>query len=85
MSMNLIFDVKDSTTGACVDFPYQTSTEITYAVLAKTDPVERLEIIVGDLNRWLLSDGPDEVEYRQQMIQTIARMLNDPALELTLI
>ena len=43
MSMNLIFDVKDG--HGCVDFPFQTPTDLTYKVLEAKSNEERIEII----------------------------------------
>jgi hypothetical protein len=48
MSMNLIFEVKGSS--AYVDFPFQTPTDLTYAVIREKDIEKRIELIRNFLN-----------------------------------
>lgn len=50
MSMNLIFDVKGGP--GYVDFPFQTPTNLTYAVLDAKSNEERIEIIEKQLIEW---------------------------------
>jgi len=46
MSINLVFDVKG---GGIIDFPFQTTTELTYAVLKETNKEKQLKLIRKEL------------------------------------
>jgi len=48
--MNLIFDVKGGP--GCVDFTFQTPTDLTYKVLEAKSNEERIEIIEKQLIEW---------------------------------
>jgi hypothetical protein len=77
MSMNLCFDVVG---GGHVEFPYQTSTDLTYAVLdAKTVP-EQLLLINADLTKRGY-EGTDLTE----KLTYIGKLLGNTNLELGMI
>jgi hypothetical protein len=77
MSMNLCFDVVG---GGHVEFPYQTSTKLTYAVLEAKTTDERLQLILNDLTSRDY-DGYDLA----QIMSNASIMLNNPNLTLGLI
>lgn len=65
MSMNLCFEIKDSSGDTHVAFPWQTSTEITYAVLNAETNEERLEILRESISSWeesLIEEKMEQVE-----------------------
>lgn len=68
MSMNLIFT---KPCGCHEEFPYQTSTSLTYAVLGAHTREEQLELIRKDLE----SHGWDE--WSEHVFDEIKEMLND--------
>ena len=76
MSMNLVFRCIDGS--GYVDFPWQTRTDVTYAVLNATTDNEKLKILKDSISDW----DADLIEGR--MAQVI-RLLNSPHLELTMI
>ena len=79
MSMNLIFDVKESP--AIVSFPYQTSTSLTFAGLAEDDNDKRIALIKEDIDGWANYDD----EEKKDMLNEVVALINSPALELSLI
>ena len=78
MSMNLIFSVKDSP--GMVRFPYQTTTDLTYAVLQTKDKQKQLSIIKQAI---LETEWEDEVQ--QRITDEVEALLSSPSLELTMI
>jgi hypothetical protein len=78
MSMNLCFDVVG---GGHAEFPYQTSTKLTYAVLEAKTADERLQLILNDL----ISRDFDEYEVYGDLKQEVSILLNNPNLILTMI
>ena len=79
MSMNLIFDVKGTT--ACVDFPYQTKTNFTYAVLAEPDVEVRLSMIKADIE----CRCGDDLDQAAELYQEVIDLMKVEALELSII
>jgi hypothetical protein len=77
MSMNLVFAVKE---GGMIDFPFQTSTKLTLAVMAEPDNKKRLDIIRDDCNKC----GWDQEDINKHM-KTIKTLMNNPNLTLTYI
>lgn len=73
MSMNLSFKVKG---GGYVDFPYQTRTTVSYAVLAATTVEEKLQILREDLSQ------SDNEEWQQDTLRAIEALLTNPNLKL---
>lgn len=78
MSMNLCFDVKGG--AGMVDFPYQTSTELTYAVLNEKDDDKRLALIRKDIESW--GRSKEEIE---RIMGEVEALMKSPNLELSLI
>lgn len=76
MSMNLYFETKDGV--AMVDFPFQTPTDLTYAVIEEKDNTRRLELIKDAMISW-------EWDYDDihEMLIRISEMLNSDHLQLT--
>jgi hypothetical protein len=77
MSTNLCFDVKG---GGMVDFPFQTTTELTYAVLKEQDHDKRLALIRKELEK----NKYNKKEIKDTLTEIEALMKN-PNLELSLI
>ena len=77
MSMNLTFDVKG---GGTVDFPIQTSTNLTFAVLKEKDINKRLDMIRKEIEGY--GWGKKDTNDRMNEIKTL---MNNPNLELTFI
>ena len=77
MSMNLIFEVKGC--NACVDFPYQTRTSLTYEVLRAESLERRLELLAADMADW------EDREWAEQKYAEIKDLMESPNLELSLI
>ena len=75
MSMNLIFRVKGGV--GIVDFPFQTSTVLTHAVLAKETNEERLALIEEQLREW----DEDHVGI-EETLGKIRNLMESPYLEL---
>lgn len=74
MSMNLVFITKEGR--HLVDFPYQTSTDLTYAVFEKSAVEDQILLIAKDLEQL------DDDEYKRQLLIHIEEMLRDKTLEL---
>ena len=74
MSLNLVFLVKG---GGIVQFPIQTPTEVTFAVLNTKSRRERLRIINEELKRW----GWDKKE-RTETLNKIETLMDNPNLKL---
>jgi DNA integrity scanning protein DisA with diadenylate cyclase activity len=76
--MNLTFQTKDGV--GRVEFPFQTPTSLTYAVLKKETNEERLLLIGQYLKEqdWSESDI-------QETLEEIQRLMESPHLELSLI
>jgi len=76
MSMNLMFIAA----GEQVDFPYQTSTELTFEVLACASVHQQLQLIREDVE----SKGWG-VEEAREMVRRVEDMMTNPELELDMI
>ena len=74
MSLNLVFLVKG---GGVVQFPIQTPTEVTLAVLNTKSHKERLRIINEELKTW----GWDKKE-RAETLNKIETLMDNPNLKL---
>ncbi len=72
MSMNLSFVVKD--TGYFIEFPYQTTTKISYEVIELDSVQDRMKVITMDLN-------PEFNEYFETL-KDIRNMMENEKLEL---
>lgn len=79
MSMNLVFKVKN--VNAYVDFPFQTSTKLTHAVL-NAEGSSRIQLIADHIHECAeyLSEGEQEI-----LISECKELMEAPELELTLI
>ena len=77
MSMNLVFL---DTGGGILDFPYQTRTELSYAVLDADSEEEQLQLIREDVKRF--REPGEDVE---RMMSKIRKLLRDPGLTLGVI
>lgn len=73
MSHNLYFTDKSGT--ACIDFPYQTSTKVSYAVMQATSLEQKLKILKSDL---ALND------FKDYLLERCETMLKDNNLILCL-
>ena len=58
MSMNLAFRTPD---GGYEDFPFQTSTELTYDVMDEPDDIKKLELIEQEVNKIWSGEGEEEM------------------------
>ena len=74
MSLNLVFLVKG---GGIVQFPIQTPTEVTYAVLTAKGRKHRLRIINEELKKWAW----DEKD-RKDTLKKIKTLMSNPNLTL---
>jgi len=77
MSMNLMFAVRG---GGSVDFPFQTPTKLTYAVLAAPGKATRLQLLDDAMKEWGWSKT-----VRSQRLTTIKALMQSPALTLEMI
>ena len=74
MSLNLVFLVKG---GGIVQFPIQTPTEVTLAVLNTKSRSERLRIINEELKRWEWTKRG-----RTETMKRIKHLMDNPSLTL---
>ena len=79
MSMNLVFDVKNNPHGM-VDFPFQTSSELTRDVLDEPCNNKRIEIIRSRITEY----GWDSEDIDRIMSEVIT-LINCDTLELSII
>ena len=77
MSMNLIFAVRG---GGSVDFPFQTPTKLTYAVLAAPGKATRLQLLDDEMKKWGWSRT-----IRCEKMRAIKALMENPVLTLELI
>jgi len=75
MSMNLFFKVKDGT--GKVDFPFQTSTDLTYAVMKAKGREEQIKLLSDEMRLW--GWGLADIN---EMLAEIETLMDDPKLEL---
>jgi len=75
MSLNLVFLVKG---GGIVQFPIQTPTEVTLAVLNTKSRRERLRIINEELKHWEWDKG------RKEAMKKIRVLMDNPELILSM-
>lgn len=81
--MNLCFKVREG--GYFIEFPYQTSTDVSRRVLAESIPSKRLYIIKEDLLAQIDEYDSDDVAWYNELVNEVQRMLNDKRLELIII
>ena len=79
MSFNLIFITK-AEPAEIIDFPFQTPTQLTFAVINEKDPPARKTLILEHMTKcgW-------EKEVVDSMMEKIESMMNNPALHLSYI
>jgi hypothetical protein len=77
MSMNLMFAVRG---GGAVDFPFQTPTKLTYAVLAAPGKATRLQLLDDAMKEWGWSNT-----VRVEKMRAIKALMQNPALTLEMI
>lgn len=77
MSMNLAFEVKG---GGIVDFPFQTPTDLSYAVLATKGYKKQLALIDAEMKKWGW-----EKEIRTEKLNSIEQLLKNPNLKMIVI
>jgi hypothetical protein len=75
--MNLAFTTRD---GHFVEFPFQTPTDLSYAVINLRTTEAKLELIENQIRKW----GWDEEEI-SEMMSEVRIMMTDPTLELTVV
>ena len=75
MSMNLHFCTKSG--GFFIDFPFQTPTVLTHAVMAEKDNTKRLKLI----REHMITSGWEQENINRVMAE-IEIMVNNPKLEL---
>ena len=80
MSMNLIFKHKPSKN--LVEFPYQTSTKLSYTVLKEPSRVKRFLLIITDLQN---TCDEKEIDMFWNRVQEIGMYLFDENYELEII
>ena len=73
--MNLYFKVSDAPTFTKVDFPWQTPTKVTHAVINASTLRERLEILRESISYW-------EDDIIEEKIKEAEQLLTSDALEL---
>lgn len=78
MSMNLMFNVKGST--AYVDFPFQTPTDLTYAVIREKDIDKRVQLVKDYIKK---SFKDNKNDYVISLIEECKTLMRDEKLELT--
>ena len=78
MSMNLYFRVKDGS--GMIDFPFQTPTELTYAVMEAETTQDRLALIKQYLERFE-ENTPEEIA---ETLEILEFRMNSKHLDLTL-
>ena len=80
MSMNLIFEYKGKG-GGFFEFPFQTSTDLTFRVLNKQTKKEQIEEIQNALKEIQWMDD----EYRQSIMDEVEQKLSDELIKLSMI
>ena len=78
MSMNLIFDVKGGS--GIVDFPFQTSTDLTYAVLNAKTKEEQVALVEKEMRE----RGFKNHQIKEQL-GTVKALLSNPNLSISMI
>ena len=77
MSMNLIFMVQG---GGSVNFPFQTPTKLTFAVLAAPGKATRLKLLDDAMQEWGWSKT-----VRSEKLRAIKALMQNPVLTLEMI
>ena len=77
MSMNLIFAVEG---GGIVDFPFQTSTDLTYAVLNAKTKEEQVALVEKEMRERGFKN--DQVK---EQLGTVKALLSNPNLSISMI
>lgn len=75
MSMNLYFKVRGAPTFVKVDFPWQTPTKVTHAVINASTLEERLKILRESISYW-------EDDMIERKIKEAEQLLTSDTLEL---
>ena len=75
MSINLFFKVKNG--AGMVDFPFQTSTDLTYAVMYAEGKEERIKLLSDEMRKW--GWGLADIN---EMLAEIEALMDNPNLEL---
>jgi hypothetical protein len=83
MSMSLAFKVREG--GYLIEFPYQTSTDVSRKVLKEPIPSKRLHIIKEDLLAQIDEYDGDDVAWYNEIVNEVQGMLNDKKLKLIII
>ena len=78
MSMNLAFKTVQG--NYIIDFPYQTPTDITRAVLAARTTTEQLKFIKEDLLSRVDENDSDDVNWYNDLVQEVEDKLTDETL-----
>jgi hypothetical protein len=74
--MNLYFKVKGAPSFARVDFPWQTPTKITYAVIEAPTTKEKLKILRDSISYW-------DSDIIEEKLEKVEKLLTSDVLELT--
>lgn len=79
MSFNLIFITK-AESAEIIDFPFQTPTQLTFAVINEKDPTARKKLILEHMTKcgW-------EKEIIDSMMEKVENLMSNPSLHLTYI
>jgi hypothetical protein len=83
MSLNLIF--KNNSTNDLIEFPYQTSTNLTLEVLNTDDKLSQFSLIRSDLESHYDLNDIDEKELLDWKLEEISAELFDDNISLTMI
>ena len=75
MSINLFFKVKNG--AGMVDFPFQTSTDLTYAVMKAKGREEQIKLLSDEMRLW--GWGLADIN---EMLAEIEALMDNPNLEL---
>lgn len=80
MSMNLAFVTIQG--NHIMEFPYQTSTEISKKVMAESTVEDRMQIITDDIYSMINEHDVDDQRWADKLIETIRKSLEDQTLRL---
>ena len=85
MSMNLCFDTKIG--NHHVEFPYQTSTKLTHAVLKEKDLEKQIQLVEDDIKTMYdpKTIDHDDLEYYNNMFLECKEYMRDKTLEISII
>ena len=85
MSMNLCFDVVGG--AGMVEFPWQTSTNLTYEILAMPSKEEQLKALKKYIQKemYLYEEGSERERWQEQTYAEVEALMTSPNLKLSLI